>query len=1047
VPEGQPLLLVIDQLEELFTLVPDENLRRSFLDGLTAAVADDRNGLRVAATLRADFLDRPLRYAEFGRLVKYGAVTIVGMSASEIAEAITQPAAGVGVEVQPALVTELVADVVDQPAALPLLQFTLTELFDRATAGERQAMTLADYRELGGVEAAVARRAETAVAVLPDADRDLARRVFLRLVTVDDDNTVSRRRVHRSRLTSPSPDPSEVESLLATFGDARLLTFDHDPDTREPTVEVAHEALIQHWPRFRHWVRDAGDNLRVRQQVAAAAAVWDEHGRDDGDLARGLRLESALELATNEPETLDPLEREFVAASDRLRAAEADAQRERIERERSANRRLRGLLAGVGLLLVVALVAGFFAVGQRNDARAANTEAELAKLISDSAAATSDDPELAILLALEAHRRAPGPATEQAVLNALGRGEIANRAATFEPIEPAEGCPVPQQLDHDRLTERVIVDGRFVSRDLTSGEITDHGSAPEDCGVWLADRVTGLTAVAGGDGTAPNRWWVGTVDDPAATEITDRYDGPPFPVVLAGDRFAATEDGTAWTVLDATTGEQVGSPVEADEVYAVVMHPAGDYLAILGRAVDAEDGAGIGRLHLVDARNGTELFEIDTERFIGGVAFDPDAGEMIVAVEGVALRTYDTASGGLVAETPLPGTSEVRSVGIRPDGAVVVASLGQVDVLDRRTGPIEQPVELRDASHAEARPDGTVLVILGDGRMEVVDVGSRSLIERAWPIPEQAQVSINAGQAGVYDAFGLGAPEVVDLQTGERSDVPVDSERSETPIVWVYPEDGGSWTIFADGHMFLRRDGEIVDRLDVGMPINTGTRFGDQLGLVSNRGGEAMVSLVDLAADEPRVVFELPATDISTVHPSLDGGLHVLAFDGTLTTYDATGELVSEFDTGTREVVIITLDPETERLAVGTFGGVVLIDTNTGETERLQGGESVTNLGFARDGSMLVITGADGTVRLWDLERNAPAGLVWDGTGSVFASPSWYDPETDSVWVATSGLLMEVPLDPQRWVQQACDLVGRDLTEDEWERWIPGDGPPRSACR
>ena len=95
---------------------------------------------------------------------------------------------------------------------------------------------------------------------------------------------------------------------------------------------------------------------------------------------------------------------------------------------------------------------------------------------------------------------------------------------------------------------------------------------------------------------------------------------------------------------------------------------------------------------------------------------------------------------------------------------------------------------------------------------------------------------------------------------------------------------------------------------------------------------------------------------------------------------------------------------------------------------------------------MLVITGADGTVRLWDLERSAPAGLVWDGTGSVFSSPSWYDPEADSVWVATSGLLMEVPLDPQRWVEQACDLVGRDLTEDEWERWIPGDDPPRSAC-
>jgi DNA-binding SARP family transcriptional activator/WD40 repeat protein/predicted Ser/Thr protein kinase len=1042
VPEGQPLLLVIDQLEELFTLVPDEDTRRLFLDGLTDAVADARSGLRVAATFRADFLDRPLRYADFGQLVKHGAVTIVGMSASEIAEAVTHPAASMGVEVEPALVSELVADVVDQPAALPLLQFALTELFDRGSVTTRRVMTLSDYRELGGVEAAVARRADAAVEVLPEADRDRARRVFLRLVNVDDDNTVSRRRTHRSQLTSRSGDPSEVEGLLSTFGDARLLTFDHDTETREPTVELAHEALIQHWPRFRHWVRDAGESLRVHQQVAAAALVWEENSRDDGDLARGLRLETALELAANEPDNLDPLEREFVAASQRLRTAEADAQRERIEREERSNRRLRGLLAGVALLLVVALVAGFFALGQRNDARAANTEAGLAKLISDSAAATADDPELAILLALEAHRRSPEPATEQAVLNALGRSEIGSRVATFEPIEPAEGCP-GLQFDQGFLAERVIADGRYISRDLTSGEITDHGSAPAECGNWLVDPLNGRAVVETERGA---RRWVGTVDDPAATEITDLHDGILYPVVIAGNRFAATVDGNAWTIHDATNGEQIGTPTEVNEVYDVVMHPAADYLVLLGRAVDADDGNGIGRLHLVDARIGAEIDTIDTERFVGGVAFDDETDELVVAVEGVALRTYDTATGDLVAETPLAGTSEVRSVSIRPDDAVVVASLGQVDMLDRRTGPVRQPVDLRDASHALARPDGTVLTVRSDGRMEVVDVGSRPLTERAWPIPDQAQVSINAGQAGVYDAFGLGAPEVIDLHSGERSDVAVAGVDEGTPIVWVYPEEQGSWTIFADGTMVLRRDGEVVHRLDAGMPINTGTRVGNLLGLVSNRDGEALVSIVDLAPDAPGVVFQLPATDISTVHPSVDGGLHVLALDGTLTTYDSAGEFVSEFDTGAGDVRIVTLDPETDRLAVGTRGGVVLIDTITGETDQLQGGEAVTNLGFARNGSMLVITGADGTVRLWDLERDAPAGLVWDGTGSVFSSPSWYDPETDSVWVATSGLLMEVPLDPQRWVQQACELVGRDLTADEWGRWVPDDGPPQSAC-
>jgi DNA-binding SARP family transcriptional activator/WD40 repeat protein len=1047
VPGGQPLLLVVDQLEELFTLVRDEDLRRSFLDGLTAAVTDERSGLRVAATLRADFLDRPLRYAEFGQLVKHGVVTIVGMSASEIADAVTQPAAGVGVEVEPALVTELVAGVVDQPAALPLLQFALTELFDRAATSGRRMMTLADYRELGGVEAAVARRAEAAVAVLPDAERDLARRVFLRLVTVDDDSTVSRRRVNRSQLLGPSDDPQEIDRLLDTFGVARLLTFDHDADTREPTVEVAHEALIQHWPRFRHWVRDAGDSLRVRQQVAAAAATWEEHGRDDNDLARGLRLESALDLVATDPDTLDRIEREFVAASDRLRTAEADDQRARAERDRRANRRLRGLLAGVGLLLVVALVAGFFAVGQRNDARAANTEAELAKLISDSAAATADDPELAILLALEAHRRSPEPATEQAVLNALGRSEIGNRTATFEPLDIAAGCPPETQLDHDFLTERQMADGRFISRDLTTGAITDHGKAPDVCGIWRADPVTGRAVV---DTEVGRRRWVGTIDDPASTEITDLHDGTLFPALIAGDRFAATVDGTAWTIHDATTGEQIGTPTEASEVYEAVIHPAGDYVAIVGRGIRVDDAAGIGRLHLVDARGGTELYTLDTEGFVGGVAFDTETDEMLVAVEGTALRTYDTASGELVAETPLTGTSEIRSINVRPDGAVVMASLGQVEVLDRRAGPIGEPVELRNAAHARVRPDGSVLVTLADGRLEVVDVGHRPLIEREWRMPDGAHVSINARQAGAFDRFALDSPQVIDLQTGERAAVAIADEDADTPINWVYPEERGSWTIFADGQLVLQRDGVFERRLDVDGFIYTGTRFGDLMGLVVTSAEDPAadrVVLVDLDPDDPRLMFDIASPSTSTVHPSVDGGLHVLGVDGTLTTYDESGELVSRFETGVGEVSIVTLDPATEQLAVGARpSGVVLIDTTTGETRALEGGEAVTNLGFARDGSMLVITGADGTVRLYDLDRDAPAGLVWDGTGSVFSSPSWYDPETDSVWVATSGLLMEIPLDPQRWVEQACDLVGRDLTEDEWERWIPGDDPPRSAC-
>ena len=93
-----------------------------------------------------------------------------------------------------------------------------------------------------------------------------------------------------------------------------------------------------------------------------------------------------------------------------------------------------------------------------------------------------------------------------------------------------------------------------------------------------------------------------------------------------------------------------------------------------------------------------------------------------------------------------------------------------------------------------------------------------------------------------------------------------------------------------------------------------------------------------------------------------------------------------------------------------------------------------------------MIVGSDGDVRLWDTERNESAGFVWNGTGAGFPTSPWYDSAADSVWVVTSGNLIEIPLSVERWVRRACELVGRDLTQDEWDRFVPGRGRVVSAC-
>lgn len=146
----------------------------------------------------------------------------------------------------------MAADVADQPGALPLLQYALTELFDARDQSdpERPLMTRGSYGALGGVSGALAWRAEVVLLGLSVTEQERARKLFGRLVSLGDGSEDTRRRVLLDELGVDG----DVRAVLDAFGGARLLSFDRDPLTREPTVEVAHEAFLREWPRLRGWL-------------------------------------------------------------------------------------------------------------------------------------------------------------------------------------------------------------------------------------------------------------------------------------------------------------------------------------------------------------------------------------------------------------------------------------------------------------------------------------------------------------------------------------------------------------------------------------------------------------------------------------------------------------------------------------------------------------------------------------------------------------------------------------------------------------------------
>ena len=404
------VVLVIDQFEELFLLTGDQQVRRRFIRNLIEALEDPHSRFRVVATLRADFYDRPLEYPDLATWMESGQVTVGPLGPGALERAAVGPAARVGAAFEVDLAAELVADVVNQPGALPLFQFTLTELFDHRAGN---TLTLAGYQAFGGLQGALRNRAEEVFRSLDAAQQAAARQVFLRLVTLGEGFEDTRRRVARSELEALAPGQGKVGAVLDAFGTHRLLTFDRDPDGGGATVELAHEALLGEWPRLAGWIDESRDQLRMHRTLATEYGEWQKAGSHSDYLLTGARLASFEQWSEETDLALTPGEQAYLEASLRRRAdeqaSEAARHRREIELERRSVSRLRILVAvlafatfGAAALAVVATNHSREADRQRDAALLAEAHTLAQSLSYASVANLAEDPQLSMLLALHA---------------------------------------------------------------------------------------------------------------------------------------------------------------------------------------------------------------------------------------------------------------------------------------------------------------------------------------------------------------------------------------------------------------------------------------------------------------------------------------------------------------------------------------------------------------------------------------------------------------------------------------------------------------------
>ena len=311
------VLLCVDQFEELFTQASAQEEREQFLELFVTALSEPRGPVIVVLTLRADFYDRVLNSSVLCPLIEQYQCIVPPMGIQELRMVIEQPArlADVNLVFEGDLVGDLLFEMEGQAEALPLLEFTLEQLFERRYGHQ---LTLEAYHEIGGVKGALVREAESTYASLfSEEHRRLARVMFLRLLepgATEQDTT--RRRAARSELVLADPKETVLlEQVSEAFIKARLVTSTTVAGTA--VLEVSHEALIREWPRLVSWLQEAREDIRLQQTISEDAISWQEKGKSRDRLYRGPQLVEAQAWARHNSPSRSELA--FLRASQRRR--------------------------------------------------------------------------------------------------------------------------------------------------------------------------------------------------------------------------------------------------------------------------------------------------------------------------------------------------------------------------------------------------------------------------------------------------------------------------------------------------------------------------------------------------------------------------------------------------------------------------------------------------------------------------------------------------------------------------------------------------------
>jgi len=1046
--DSSELILLIDQFEEIFTLVADEEIRARFLKLLVKAAQTPTSRLKIIITLRADFYDRPLQYSGLSELMRDNTEIVLPLSLPEMEEAITQPASRYGIQFEHGLVTRIINDVNQQPGALPLLQFALTELFDKRDGYQLKTES---YEEAGGVLGALARRAEELYVSLDSYSQAAAQQMFLRLVSLTEGAEDTRRRVTRTELNIIASDKTIVQKVLDEFGKHRLLTFDYEPGTRTPTVEVAHEALIRVWDRLREWLQSSREELHLHRRLSTAATEWVNAGRDKSFLPSGARLVQFESLAVSPIIKLTPDESAYIWAS--------------VAARQQASQRLRNILIGVSIAAIVAIALAVFAFDRQRAAEIQTVRANNEAIISRSRelAVTALRPDnrldLALLLSLES-------------LNTANTFEARNSLVTNLEAKP--------QLTHFLTAHTDTIRALAYSPD---GKLL--ASAGKDLSVILWDTQTNqpigqplqghtnwINALAFSpdnhtllsvsiDGTI-RRWDVSTgklIGDPLTPNSTELWSVAFNP---DGKTFATGDKNGTILLWDTATGKPIGKPLagHTDLVYALTYSPDGKILA---------SASGDGTIRLWDANNGNPFGDPLAEHkgSVLALAFSPDGTRLASTGVDETVILWDPSTGEYIDEFPTEHTKRVKALAFSNDGTLLATASDDNTVRLWDTSTWEQVGQDLTGysdhiwSMAFNPKNQTLAVASADNAIMIWDLTSNlPFIQYINPQASNVLAVVFSPDGKMYASSGgsKGNDNLIHLW-----------DASTNKELKTLPNDTGYITDLAytpDGSKLVSASSDnSLDIWDVSTakPIQVINLTGDNryIPVAYSPDGHTIAS--GNANGEIELWDANTGQAIGKPLAGHTGAILSLAFnsDGTQLASGSADKTVIVWNVATQqsigkpltghtdEVWAVKYSPDNQLLATGSTDRTVrLWDALTHEPigQPLLGHtDRVKSLAFTPDGSTLISGSQDNSIILWDVAQKLPIGRPLIGHTNFINALSVSPDGSTLISAGEDNQLIIWDINPKSWRERACSIANRNLTPSEWERYF-GTTPFTPTC-